>query len=147
MAAKLETTRYPGIYRRGARYVVVWRHRGRQHKEFFRTLEEAREAKGLRDSGDRRPSSRQPFEEYARRWLDTYRGRTSRGLSERTRGTYRRDVENWAVPYFDGYRLAEVEPPDVRAFVGHLEEAGLRPASVRAILAPVKAMYATAVED
>src|SRR3954452_19317239 len=100
MADTMEKTRTPGIYKRGSRYVVVWRHRGRQHKSFHRTLEEAREAKGQRDSGDRRPASRQSFEEYATRWLDTYRGRTSRGLTERTRRTYRRDVERWAVPYF-----------------------------------------------
>ena len=145
--AKLEKTRHPGIYRRGGRYVVVWRHRGRQHKSFHRTLDEAREAKGRRSAGESRPASRQAFEEYAHRWLDTYRGRTSRGLSERTRSTYRRDIERWAVPFFRGHKLAEVEPPDVRAFVGHLEAAGLRPASVRAVLAPVRAMYATAVED
>src|SRR4051794_30091112 len=103
MAAKLEKTRHPGIYRRGSRYVVVWRHRGRQHKSFHRTLNEAREAKGHRDAGDRRPASRQSCEEYANRWLDTYRGRTSRGLAERTRRTYRRDMERWVIPFFAGY--------------------------------------------
>jgi hypothetical protein len=56
-------------------------------------------------------------------------------------------MERWTIPYFQRYRLSEVEPPDVREFIGHLEAKGLRPATVRAILAPVKAMYATAVED
>jgi integrase len=51
------------------------------------------------------------------------------------------------IPYFAGHRLEEVEPPDVRAFISHLEDAKLRPASIRAILAPMKAMYATALED
>jgi integrase len=115
--------------------------------ETFATLAEAREAKGQRDAGDRRPASREPFEDYARQWLVTYRGRTSRGLSERTRGVYRRDMERWAIPCFRGRRLDEIEPPDVRAFIGHLDEAGLRPNSVRSIMAPLKAMYATAVED
>jgi integrase len=157
MSAKLERTNTPGIFRRHVAdcdregrcecAYVVWRHRGRQHTDTFRTLAEAREAKGQRDGGDRRPSSRQPFEEYARRWLDAYRGRTSRGLAESTRRTYRRDMERWALPYFASFKLAEVEPPDVRAFVGHLGDAGLRPSSVRSVLAPVKAMYATAVED
>ena len=32
MAPVMERTRHPGIYKRGSRYVVVWRHRGRQHK-------------------------------------------------------------------------------------------------------------------
>ncbi len=119
MAPKLERTRHPGIYRRGGRYVVVWRHRGKQYKSFHRTLSEAREAKGHRSAGDRRPATREPFEEYARRWLDGYRGRTSRGLCDRTRGTYRRDMERWAFPYFARFRLADVEPPDVREFVAH----------------------------
>lgn len=158
MAGKLQRTKSPGIFVRhlttcaGGRcdcraYVVVWRHRGRQHTATFPTLAEAREAKGSRAAGDTRPASREPFEDYARRWLDSYRGRTARGLAERTRRTYRRDLERWAIPFFRGRRLEEVEPPDVRAFVGHLERASLRPASIRAILAPVKAMYATAVED
>ena len=147
MAAKLERTRHPGIYRRGGRYVVVWQHRGRQHKSFHGSLAEAREAKGRRDSGDRRPSARASFDLYARRWLDTYRGRTSRGLSERTRRAYRADMEQWALPYFGRYRLSDVEAPDVRAFVAHIEAKGLRPSTIRKVLAPVKAMYATAVED
>jgi integrase len=147
MAAKMEKTRHPGIYRRGGRYVVVWRHRGKQHKSFHRTLAEAREAKGQRASGDSRPDSREPFTAYASRWLETYRGRTARGLSERTRRAYRCDMELWVLPFFDGYRLADVEAPDVRAFVGHLEDSDLRPGTIRKVLSPVKAMYATAVED
>ena len=53
----MQRTRHPGIYKRGSRYVVVWRYRGRQHKESFATLSEAREAKGRRQAGDRRPVS------------------------------------------------------------------------------------------
>jgi integrase len=56
-------------------------------------------------------------------------------------------LERWAIPHFRGCRLDEVEPPDVRDFIGELEEADLRPNSIRAILAPLKAMYATALED
>jgi len=58
----METTRHPGIYRRGSRYVVVWPHRGKQHKQFFRTLAEAREAKGRRFAGERTPATRASFE-------------------------------------------------------------------------------------
>ncbi len=156
--AKLTKTSTPGIFRRhrhdcpgGGRcdcsYAVIWRHRGKQSMETFATLAEAREAKGKREAGDRRPASREPFEDYARQWIATYRGRTSRGLSERTRAIYRRDMERWAIPYFRGCRLEEIDPPDVRAYIGHLDEAGLRANSIRSILAPLKAMYATAVED
>ena len=41
-ATKLVKTKTPGIYKRGDRYVVVWRHRGKQHKSFHRTYAEAR---------------------------------------------------------------------------------------------------------
>jgi hypothetical protein len=60
-----ERTGTPGIFRRhvaGCRrkggcdcpYVVVWRHRGKQRVETFRTFAEAREAKASRDAGGRR---------------------------------------------------------------------------------------------
>lgn len=81
MAAPLVKTKTPGIYKRGDRYVVVWRHRGQQHKSFHRTYAEAREAKGQRQGGDRRPSTKQPFADYAAAWLEGYQGRTARALS------------------------------------------------------------------
>jgi integrase len=160
MAAKLEKTKKPGVFRqhkgkcpRGERcdcpYVVIWRDRAKkQHKRTFHTYALAVEAKGRRDGGDRRAASRADFEDYARDWLTSYRGRTKRGrISDRTRKLYRRDVERWAIPFFAGSKLAEIEPPEVRAFVTHLEAAGLRASTVRSVLAPVRAMLATAVED
>src|SRR5829696_6040632 len=99
MARKLESTTTPGIFRRHIKgclrgrcecsYVVVWRHRGRQHTATFRTLAEAREAKGNRDAGDRRPVARVGFEEYFDSWIKSYSGRTARGLAERSRSLYR----------------------------------------------------------
>ena len=147
MAAPMEKTRHPGIYKRGSRYVVVWRHKGRQHKSFHPTLAEAREAKGQRQGGDRRPVTRQSFEDYVHEWLDGYRGRTSRGLSNRTRNGYRSALVDRAVPFFRSYKLAEVEPPDVRRFIAQLEAEGLAPSSIRKEVAPLRAMFATAFED
>lgn len=147
MAARMEKTRHPGIYRRGGRYVVIWRHKGRQHKAAYRTLAEAREAKGHRDAGERRPSTRAGFDDYAREWLENYRGRTARGVGDRTLTTYRSALLGRAVPFFSGYRLAEVEPPDVRRYIAELEAEGLAPSTVRRELAPLRAMYATALED
>jgi integrase len=148
MAAHMERVKNnPGIYRRGSRYVVVWQHKGRQHKGFFRTLAEAREAKGQRQAGDRTPVTRQPFEDYARQWLDGYQGRTSRGFSNTSREDYKRALEHHAIPFFRGWRLADVEPPDVRRLVRELEGKGLSSASVLKNLVPLKAMFATAVED
>ena len=98
MAAKLEKTRYPGIYRRGARYVITWEYRGQQHKESFATLTEAREAKGNRSAGEKRPRSRVRFGDYFDEWIETYAGRTSRGFSETTRPEYRRPITTHAMP-------------------------------------------------
>jgi integrase len=148
MAATMETTRYPGVYRRGGRYVVTWRHRGRQHKSSHRTLSEALEAQGeRRRTGGRTPESRASFEGYAREWLSTYRGRTGRGISDSTLRNYRSALELRAIPYFRDWKLAELEPPDVRAYVVRLEREGLAPSHVRTVLAPLRAMFATAVED
>lgn len=148
MPAKMQRTRYPGIFKRGGRFVVVWRHRGTQHKESFRTLTEAREAHGKRrQAGERRAYTRARFDEYAEQWLDSYTGRTARGLSDSTRSDYRRSIEAYAIPFFDRYRLAEIEPPDVRRFVLSLERHGLKASSIRKNLAPVKALFATAYED
>src|SRR5919198_4666235 len=120
-APRMERTRHPGIYRRGGRYVVVWRHRGRQHKSFHRTMAEALEAQGRRRQAEgRKPAAREMLEAYARRWLDSYNGRTARGVASTTRRDYRRAFDHYALPFFAGYRLAEGEPPDVRAFIGHL---------------------------
>ena len=147
MPAPLVKTKTPGIYKRGSRYVVVWRHRGKQYKSFHRTLAEAREAKGQRQAGHRRPSTKQPFSEYARAWLDGYQGRTARGFSDQTRGDYRRSIEQYAVPFFDGSRLCDIEQPDVRRLISSLQARGLAASSVRKNIAPVKALFATACED
>jgi len=148
MPAKMERTRYPGIYKRGSRYVITWRHRGKQHKESFRTLAEAREAQGKRRQvGEKRAYSRASFEEYALAWIDSYGGRTVRGLSDSTRSQYRRSMELYALPFFHRYRVSEIEPPDVRRFVKSLEDRGMRAPSIRKNVAPLKALFATAVED
>lgn len=146
-APTMQRTSTPGIYKRGDRYVVVWRHRGRQHKSFHRTLAEAREAKGQRQAGERTPATRAHFDEYAPAWIDGYAGRTGRGFSEQSRADYRRALDQYAVPFFAGWRLADIEPPDVRRLIRHLEQQGLAPASVVKNLTPLKAMLATAVED
>jgi integrase len=158
MAAKLQTTNTPGIFRRHAKecarlgrcdcsYVTVWRHRGRQHTETFRTLAEAREAKGTRDAGDRRPSARIAFGDYFDGWIESYAGRTARGFSESTRCEYRRPIETWAVPRWESWRLTDIEPADVRALFGELRTRGTTPANIKKPRAALSALFATAVED
>lgn len=64
------------------RYVVVWVHKGKQHKSYYVTIAETREANGKRAGDDRTSSTKATFEDYAIAWLDSYRGRTSRGLDD-----------------------------------------------------------------
>ncbi|HET7572130.1 MAG TPA: tyrosine-type recombinase/integrase [Gaiellaceae bacterium] len=178
---RLERTSTPGIFKRGSRYVVIYRDpSGRQRKQAARTLAEARDVKAaLRADvarGEYRALSRVTFAEYAPRWIDTYAGRTARGFRETTRDEYRRDLERDAIPYFGRMRLAEVEPRHVKSYAAHLAERGpvcrscggrgdekqrtcrkcdgkgrtdgkLSPASVRLGIAPVRALFATAVEE
>ncbi|MEJ7785511.1 MAG: tyrosine-type recombinase/integrase [Solirubrobacteraceae bacterium] len=146
-SSRMVRTKHAGIYRRGSRYVVVWVHRGKQHKSFHPTLAEAREAKGQRASGDTKPGNREPFETYARDWLGSYQGRTSRGFTERSRAAYLSALELHAFPFFARDRVGDVEPRDVKRFVKHLQDRGLAPASVKRTLVPVQAMYADAFED
>jgi integrase len=143
----MERTRHPGIYKRGSRYVVVWRHRGKQHKEFFRTLAEAREAKGQRQSGDRRPRSRVNFEDYFQRWIDSYAGRTARGFSDTTRPEYRRPIEQHALPRWRTWTLEDVEPADVRELFAATRERGATASTIRKLRVALSALFATAVEE
>lgn len=57
-------------------------------------------------------------------WLDGYQGRTARGFSDQTRSDYRRSIEDYAIPFFEGSRLCDVEQPDVRRFISSLQAHG-----------------------
>lgn len=147
MAAKLEKTRYPGIYRRGTRYVITWEYRGQQHKESFATLTEAREAKGNRSAGEKRPRSRVRFGDYFEEWIETYAGRTSRGFSETTRPEYRRPITTHALPHWNAWRLSEVEPADVRDLFGKMRREDCSTSQIKKTRAALSVMFATALED
>jgi integrase len=148
---RLEPTNHKGIYRKGNRYAVRWRHRGKQRERSFRTLSEAKRFKAQTASGDTTPTSRESFRSYAERWLDGYAGRTSKGLADSTRASYADAVARVIVPYFKDrhgtLKLEELAPSDLRAFIVHLAAQGYAPASVRRHFAPLRAMLATAYED
>src|SRR3954463_15714123 len=155
----LERTRYPGIFRRGRSYVVVYRLDGRQRKEFAPTLEAARRLKADREraraSGQLLEASQLPFGVYALTWVAHHRGRGRGGFRESTRDDYRRALELYAIPFFDnahGLVLSKVTPRHVNAFVTWLcdEDAQgkrLSDSRVRNIVAPVRSCLATAVDD
>jgi integrase len=152
VGAKLERTSTPGVFKRGNRYAVIFRDAlGKQRQRSARTLVEARKLRSALSTdvarGEYRELSRVTFEDYAATWARTYRGRTGKGIRPATLHDYARDLERHAVPFFARRRLVEIEPRDVKLFAASLEEQGLSPSSVRNIVAPVRAMLATAVEE
>jgi integrase len=149
---RLVRTGTPGIYKRGSRYVVVHRDpNGRQRKRSARTLAEARDLKAALTAdvrrGEYRTLSRVTFADYAAEWIESYQGRTSRGIRPETLDDYRADLEDRAVPFFGRTQLAAIEPRDVKRYAAQLAGRGLSPGSVRNLLAPVRALLATAFEE
>src|SRR5437879_1736882 len=118
---------HPGIYRKGKRYLVRWRHKGRMKARSFRTLTEAARFKASTLSGDTHPSSREMFRLYAKRWLTAYSGRTAKGLSPSTSDSYADTMARVILPYFGRTRLDQIDPPMIREFVAHLARRGLAP--------------------
>lgn len=162
-APPMVKTQTPGIYKRGGSYVVVYRDpNGRQRKQFAQTLAEARKVKGAKVAdvarGEFVEQSRVTFADYAAEWIESYTGRTRRGVSEDTRAEYRRalglDAEGNALPgragavgFFGRLPLREIGPRDIRRYAAHVAARGVKPDTVRLALVPVKAMLATAAED
>jgi integrase len=149
---RLRKTSTPGIFKRGGRYVVVFRDpQGRQRKKSARTLAEARDLKAVLTAdvkrGEFRALSKVTFADYANEWIDTYAGRTSRGFREGTRDDYRRTLERDAIPFFGRMQLSAIEPRDVKAYAAQVASRGVSANTVRLALAPVKALFATAVEE
>lgn len=162
MAAKMERTDVPGVFRRGSRYVYSYRHRGKQRWGTAATKADAKRAKRNAETdierGEHRDASPVRFADHARRWIDAYQGRTNRGFKEKTRTAYRAALENYAIPYFElerGIKLAEIEPRDIKDFIAWLAKqpnpkragAKLSRSTIKRKLAPVAAMFADAVED
>lgn len=161
MPADRETTRYPGIYKRGNRYSFTYRDpSGRQKWGSARTETEARTARAAQIAdvarGEYRFLARVTFAEYAPRWIASYRGRTARGIGPDTLHDYRRTLGldeagnptgGGAVGYFGRTLLAEIGAPELRGFADHVGSRGVKRDTVRLALAPVKALLATAHED
>ncbi len=159
----LERTATPGIYRRGNRYVVRYRDpSGKSRKKFARTLAQARtlRAQLVTDvaRGEWQPLKRVGFEEYAKQWIATYNGRTSGGIRESTLTEYRRALgltaegerredDVGAVPHFGSQLLAAITPRDVKSYLRELAEEGASASTVRTYLAPLRALFADAVEE
>jgi hypothetical protein len=112
----LKRTATPGVYRRGKSYMVTYRVNGKQRKRYARTFEEARDLKASLATDIRRGEYRErsvvTFEDYAREWIDSYTGRTTRGFRDSTRKGYRFSIEKRAIPFFRKRTatLVQIEP-------------------------------------
>jgi integrase len=145
-------TKDPGVFKRGGRYVVIYRDgAGKQRKVAAKTLAEARTIRSTRLAavarGDHFEASTVLFRDYARSWIRTYTGRTSRGLLEETRADYEKRLEADAIPFLGAMRMSAIQARHVREFVEHVAARGVSRGTVRLALAPVKALFAQAVED
>jgi len=138
----------PGIYSRGGSYVVVTRHRGKQHKSFHRTLALAREARSDRTGTVKSaPRSREPFDKYALAWVENCQGRTVRGFDEDTRAAYKRALELYAIPHFGSTPLRDIDRSMVTALIAKLQRRGLSPETIKKYIAPVRVMFSAAVDS
>jgi integrase len=117
----LERTDAPGIYRRGSKYVVVYRVEGRQRKQYADTLAQARAIK-LERNGEARAVRRGPtLHGFSLSWLDRYAGSGHDSVRANTRREYRRLLVNFALTYFDReVRVRDLDRATVQQFVDWL---------------------------
>ena len=121
MVLPLESTDVPGVYRRGSKFVAVYRAGGRQHKESADTLAEAQAIKLKRD-GQARTERRGPtLNEFSLSWLERYAGSGHDSVRENTRREYRRLLIKFALRYFDReIRVGELDRAALQQFVDWL---------------------------
>jgi integrase len=151
-AERVPIAKNPGFWRRGES--VCFKYRDSRRKQRWASASTIAAAKKLKAQletdvarGELDERSRVTFASYARAWLDTYAGRTSKGLTEATRDDYRKRLEQDAIPFFGEMRLQDVRPLDLKEFAAHVAGRGVKPNTVRLALAPVKALFATAFEE
>jgi len=149
----LERTDAPGIYRRGSKYVVVYRVGGRQRKQYADTLADARAIKLQRD-GEARARRRGPtLHGFSLSWLDRYAGSGRDSVRANTRLEYRRLLVNFALKYFDReVRVGDLDRAAVQHFVDWLttcpgRDGRLCDRSIANTLTPLRLALDAAVAD
>jgi integrase len=147
-------TSHPGVYRRGSRWVAVYRIDGRQRKESAATFREAREIK-LRRSAEAACDAAGPtLHSYALEWVDHYAGRGANDvINDRTRREYRRLLVKYALAYFArDERLRDIDERRARGFVDWLcrltDEDGHRlcDRSIRNVVVPLQSCLGHAAQ-
>jgi hypothetical protein len=146
-------TSHPGVYRRGRRYVAVYRQDGRQHKETVGSFAEARAVKGARQAEARAQRLGPTLRDHALRWVDGHAGLGHDTVGERTRKEYRRLLTTFAFRYFPpGTRLAEIDHEALQGFVTWLaayrgERGRLSDRSIANVLVPLRLCLADAERE
>jgi integrase len=56
-------------------------------------------------------------------------------------------IERHGLDWFGSKRLRDIRPPHLRAYAEHLRGEGMQPGTVKLNIAPIRCMFATAVED
>jgi integrase len=149
----LKRTAHPGVYRRGARYVAVYRRSGRQRKESAATFAEARAIKLARDAEAREKRRGPTLHAYALDWVDHHAGGGRDAVREQTREEYRRLLVTFALRYFaPDVRLADIDRRSLQGFIGWLtDRAGhrgrLSDRSIRNALAPLRMCLEAAAKE
>jgi integrase len=153
MVLPLEPTGVPGVYRRGSKFVAVYRAEGRQRKESFDTLAAAKALKLQRD-GEARAVRRGPtLHAFSLSWLDRYAGSGHDSVRVNTRREYRRLLVNFALTYFDrAVRVRELDRAAVQHFVDWLttrpgREGRLCDRSIANVLTPLRLALGAAVAE
>jgi integrase len=149
-------TRFPGVYKRGSKYVATYRDRqGAQRKESANTLNDARAIKARREvesKGGFKVGGRLiPFHEYAEKWMEDLQ--YAPGRRDRTKRDYCRQMKKYILYFFpEKTRLGDITPGDVDRFVAWLMRStgshdALAPATARRILVPFRICMEQARRD
>jgi len=168
---KMERTRTPGIYRRGARYAYTWRDAaGKQRWGSTRTYDQARADKSAKErealAGNAHVplSEQKTLAEYALELYGAdlhrepgtepasgrYQGRHG-AIRDATRSDYRRDTEVYWLPLIGSKRLPAITAPDIARALAKLAardgDGYLADRTLKRLFAPLSALMATAVQE
>lgn len=122
MQSRLVRTKTPGVYKRGTRYVAVYRCDGRQRKQTVGSYAEARRIKAQHDAARPSLQNKTPtLEEHAHRWLGLER-RLGR-MRVTSIDDYERRLRRWVLPSLGHRNLVDLRHTDVSEFIAGLNEA------------------------
>ena len=96
-------------------------------------------------ASSRPPGRRSP--DYYEGWIDSYRGRTARGLEETTRASYRDSFDRHVIPFpIARQKMRDVTSRDVSDWFGDLERKHVGARSISKAKAALSVMLATAAQ-